>query len=95
MALKKSMSQKLRMAGCDYSRPGWYFVTLGADYHKNMFGEVCGTEMHPNTLGRLVESCWDEIPAHYGHIELGARQVMPTHFHGLARITRCGGEGTW
>lgn len=29
MAFKKSMSQKLRMDGRDYSRPGWYFVTLG------------------------------------------------------------------
>lgn len=33
---KKSMSQKLRMAGRDYARPGWYFLTLGADYHRQL-----------------------------------------------------------
>ena len=39
MELKKSMSQKLRMDGRDYSRPGWYFVTLGADYHNHLFDD--------------------------------------------------------
>lgn len=68
--LKQSMSKKLRMDGCDYARPGWYFVTLGADYHRHYFGRVEGGTMRPNELGRLVERCWSEIPQHYGHIEL-------------------------
>ena len=90
---KKSMSQKLRMDGCDYSRPGWYFLTLGADYHRPFFGRVDQGEMRPSKLGRLVERCWREIPEHYPHIELGAWQVMPNHFHGLIRIARPGGKG--
>jgi len=87
------MSQKLRMDGRDYSRLGWYFVTLGADYHKMLFGSVRGVEMVPNALGELVNRCWAEIPAHYGHVELGAFQLMPNHFHGLVRIVRGGGAG--
>jgi putative transposase len=87
------MSQKLRMDGRDYSRPGWYFVTLGADDHKHLFGAIAGCEMRANALGRLVERCWAEIPAHYAHIELGAWQLMPNHFHGLVRITHAGGKG--
>jgi len=93
MKLKKSMSQKLRMDGRDYSRPGWCFVTLGADYHKHLFGAVVECEMKPNALGRLVEQCWDEIPQHYGHIALGVYQIMPNHFHGLVRIVCSGGKG--
>jgi len=93
MELKKSMSQKLRMDGRDYSRLGWYFVTLGADYHKMLFGKIEGVAMCPNALGELVDKCWAEIPAHYGHIELGAWQLMPNHFHGLVRIIRAGGAG--
>ena len=38
--LKKSILQKLRMDGRDYSRPGWYFITLGADYHQTLFGRA-------------------------------------------------------
>lgn len=90
---KKSMSQKLRMDDRDYSRPGWYFVTLGADYHHHLFGRIEHAEMHPNRLGRLVERFWIEIPEHYRHIRLGAWQVMPNHFHGLVRIVRPGGAG--
>jgi REP element-mobilizing transposase RayT len=87
------MSQKLRMDGRDYSRPGWYFLTLGADYHRPYFGRVEGSAMHPNALGELVGRCWSEIPKHYTHVELGAWQVMPNHFHGLIRIMRPGGKG--
>ncbi len=93
MELKRSMSQKLRMDGRDYSRPGWYFVTLGADYHKHLFGTIQVCEMRANALGRLVERCWADIPGHYGHIELGAWQLMPNHFHGLVRIVRADGKG--
>ncbi len=93
MEYKKSMSQKLRMPGRDYTRRGWYFVTLGSDYHKQIFGAVVKSEMRPNELGRLVEKCWAEIPSHYAHIELGAWQVMPNHFHGLVRITKSVGKG--
>jgi len=91
--LKKSMSQKLRMDGRDYSRPGWYFVTLGADYHRHFFGFVEAGQMRPNALGGLVERFWSEIPQHYAHIRLGAWQLMPNHFHGLARIIRPDGAG--
>ena len=90
---KKSMSQKLRMDGRDYSRAGWYFITLGADYHRFLFGRVEGGAMCSNALGQLVDRCWAEIPQHYGPIELGAWQVMPNHFHGLIRIVRSGGKG--
>lgn len=87
------MSQKLRMNGRDYSRPGWFFVTLGADYHRHFFGTVDAGEMQANGLGRLVETCWSGIPQHYSHIQLGAWQLMPNHFHGLMRIVRSGGAG--
>ncbi|MFW6414275.1 MAG: transposase [Verrucomicrobiota bacterium] len=93
MTLKKSISQKLRIDGRDYSRPGWYFVTLGADYHKHLFGTVQGCEMRPNALGRLVEQCWGEIPRHYSHIKLGVWQLMPNHFHAILQITHAGGKG--
>lgn len=93
MKLKKSISQKLRMDGRDYSRPGWYFVTMCADYRKPLFGAVLGVDMVPNGLGKLVENCWEEIPAHYGHIVLGEWQLMPNHFHGLVRIRDAGGAG--
>lgn len=90
---KKSVSQKLRMAGKDYSREGWYFVTLSANYHHHIFGKVVSChgrsepEMAGNELGKLAEQCWKEIPAHFKHVKLGAWQLMPNHFHGVIGLT--------
>ena len=36
----QSVSQKLRMAGRDYTRRGWVFVTLSADDHRHLFGGI-------------------------------------------------------
>ena len=88
-----SVSQKLRMARKDYSREGWYFVTMGAEMHRPVFGlvglnEQGAAEMRCNALGQLVEQCWREIPAHYPQVLLGAFQVMPDHFHGLVWLDR-------
>jgi len=88
-----SVSQKLRMERKDYSREGWYFVTMGAEMHRPMFGlaglnEQGEAEMQCNALGLLVERCWREIPEHYPQVRLGASQVMPDHFHGLVWLDR-------
>ncbi len=88
-----SVSQKLRMARKDYTREGWYFVTLCADMHRPVFGAVGldeqgEAEMRCNSLGQLVEQCWLEIPSHYPQVQLGAFQVMPDHFHGLVQLAR-------
>lgn len=84
--LKKSVSQKLRIPGRDYTRGGWYFLTLSADYHRHLFGEIVGGRkpvMACNALGQLVEQEWLKIPAYFTGVRLGAAQVMPNHFHGL------------
>lgn len=88
--LKKSVSQKLRMASRDYTRGGWYFVTLSADYHRHLFGEVVvgrTPAMACNELGRLVEQEWRKIPGYFTGVRLGAAQVMPNHFHGLLGLS--------
>lgn len=88
-----SVSQKLRMVRKDYSREGWYFVTMGTEMHRPLFGavELDGQGealMRCNPLGQLVEQCWREIPKHYPFVRLGAFQVMPDHFHGLVWLDR-------
>jgi len=80
----QSVSQKLRMAGRDYTRRGWVFVTLSADDHRHLFGGIGDAPvMVPNALGRLVADDWARIPAYFSGVRLGAFQIMPNHFHGL------------
>jgi putative transposase len=42
--------------------------------------------MHLSNIGRLAESCWNEIPDHFPFVKLGAFVVMPNHVHGIITI---------
>jgi len=40
-----------------------------------------------NDAGFIAEKCWNEIPAHFPHIELDEFVIMPNHVHGILSIT--------
>ena len=40
-----------------------------------------------NDAGLMAEKCWNEIPAHFPHIELDEFVIMPNHVHGILSIT--------
>ncbi len=75
--------RSIRLRGYDYSRPGAYFVTICALGRECLFGEITGSVMAPNRLGRVCESSWRDLPRHYGHVRLDAFVVMPNHVHGI------------
>jgi len=39
-----------------------------------------------NEYGRIVLSCWNDLPNHYSHVRLDAFQIMPNHMHGIIFI---------
>jgi putative transposase len=82
----ESVSKRLRLAGRDYSAPGWYFVTLGADFHKPLFGCMEESKVILNDWGRLVVKAWHDLPNHCVDVQLGEFIVMPNHVHGLLRL---------
>lgn len=87
MGVNKIKRRKtLRLKDYDYSEAGAYFVTMCTCDHQNMFGEIVDAEMQMNDRGRVVESYWNELPAHYPEIELDAFVVMPNHIHGIIII---------
>jgi len=77
----------MRLPEFDYSSPGLYFVTLCTHRHLCLFGEIDDGVMKPNHVGAIVTTCWNEIPAHFPHVELDAFVLMPNHLHGLLRLT--------
>jgi len=83
--------RSLRLAGYDYRWPGTYFVTVCAHGHRYLFGEIIEGAMHPNALGELVETCWQEIPAHIAATRLDAFALMPNHLHGIV-VIECRGK---
>jgi REP element-mobilizing transposase RayT len=82
----ESVSKKLRLADRDYSAPGWYFVTLGANYHNPLFGCMEESKVVLNEWGRLVVKAWHDLPNHCVDVQFGEFIVMPNHVHGLLRL---------
>jgi REP element-mobilizing transposase RayT len=78
--------KSLRLQGYDYAQSGAYFVTICTHQQLSLFGQVVDEQMALNTRGRIVQSCWDQIPMHYPMAELDAFVVMPNHVHGVILI---------
>jgi REP element-mobilizing transposase RayT len=94
MSSQRRRKNPLRLPGYDYAAAGAYFVTICTHERAHLFGTVTDDAMVLNTLGHVIETCWDDLPNHYHHIALDAFVVMPNHVHGIIIISDDGvGEG--
>ncbi|NCA85103.1 MAG: transposase [Clostridia bacterium] len=84
---KKHHRRSIRLKGYDYSRPGWYFITINCKNRARLFGEVKDKKMILNDAGRMVELQWLALKDRYWNIALHEFQVMPDHFHSILEIT--------
>ncbi len=75
--------RSIRLQNYDYNQPGAYFVTICTHERACRFGEIADGEMQLNEYGLTVVGCWEDLPNHYPHVELGAFVVMPNHVHGI------------
>lgn len=85
--------RSIRLRGYDYTRLGAYFVTVCTEGRKRLFGTVVNGRMALNDAGRMVQSVWDELPAHYPGVAIDAFVVMPDHIHGVVRLCDPVGAG--
>jgi len=83
-----------RLRGYDYSRGGAYFITINTLNRLQLFGRVVADPSEPymdlNDHGRIVQQCWDSIPAHFTQVHLDAFQIMPDHLHGIVIVGELG-----
>jgi putative transposase len=82
--------RSLRLANYDYASAGAYFITVCALDRRCLFGAVADDEMRTSALGKLVSTCWIQIPHHFPSVALDAFVVMPNHLHGILWLTRAG-----
>lgn len=78
--------RSIRLRGYDYSQAGAYFMTICTQNRECLFGEIVDGEMRLNAAGEMVQTVWDEIPAHYPGIDIDEFVVMPNHIHGIIVI---------
>jgi len=78
--------RSIRLKGWDYGSLGYYFITICTQNREYLFGNITNGNMALNDIGRIVEKCWQDIPAHFPHADLDEFIVMPNHFHGILVI---------
>ncbi len=86
----KPRRKSIRLQEYDYSQPGVYFVTICTQNRECLFGNIGDEKMILNEYGRIVLSCWNDLPNHYSHVRLDAFQIMPNHGHGIIFIVGAG-----
>ena len=84
------MSPSNRLENRDYSDPGFYFVTICANYKRCIFGSVLRRSVELTTIGRIAHESWLAIPSHFARVNLHGFGVMPNHFHGILEIADAG-----
>ena len=98
----KPQRRKNRLQGYDYSRTGWYFITVCTKQKEHLLGEV-RTSLTPPPVGRddlgapftalslygqITEKYIRSIPAAYPDVRVDKYVIMPNHVHLIIRIVR-------
>lgn len=76
----------IRLKTYDYTKTGFYFLTLCTQGREHFFGEIKNNKMELNKSGQMIESVWMSISKHYPEYSIDEFVVMPNHFHGIISI---------
>jgi len=72
----------------DYTRVGFYMITMVTANRRPLFGECRQNRLLPTPAGNVVQRRWREIPDHRPEIEASTLQVMPDHLHGILHVKK-------
>ncbi len=83
---EKHCRQSIRLKNYDYSKPGYYYVTICSQNRECMFGEINNSHITLNTPGKTINKTWREIPKYFNGIGIDEYVIMPNHIHGIVKI---------
>ena len=86
----KHHRRSIRLPGYDYTRSGYYFVTICCYQRQCLFGDILDGVMQLNQFGEIVQKEWLRSSIIRQEIELNEFVVMPNHFHGIVIINPVG-----
>ncbi len=77
-----------RLPGYDYSKPGYYFVTICLRSLVYMLTIQNRNYLELTSIGEIAQQYWREIPDHFPHVLLDEYVFMPDHIHGIIIIRK-------
>jgi len=78
--------ESTRLKDWDYSRDGYYFVTICTQDKKCLFGDVIDEKVRLSAIGEIVADEWQKTPQIRKNVSLDAWIIMPNHLHGIVVI---------
>jgi REP element-mobilizing transposase RayT len=87
--------KKIRLHHYDYTRAGFYFITICTKNRESLFCTITTTNtvgvdprstLIKSKLGEIVEQTWLDLVNHNPSLRLHEFVVMPNHVHGIIEI---------
>ena len=79
--------RSIRLKGYDYSRRGFYFITICCHEKEKRLGEVIDKKVIMNEFGEIAFAEWLKLSERFPNIILHEFIVMPNHIHGIIEIS--------
>ena len=78
--------ESARLKDWDYSRYGYYFVTICTKDKECFFGNIVGDKMQLSQIGKMVSDEWQKTEKVRDYVKLDEWVIMPNHLHGIVII---------
>lgn len=88
----KYQRKSIRLRGYDYSKPGFYFITIVTQDRNCLFGEISQFEnsdenqIFLNDAGKMIAKWYAALENKFPEIRCHEMVIMPNHFHGIVEI---------
>ena len=76
--------KKMRLDDYDYSKEGYYFITICTQNRKQILSNVGNDALVvPTQIGKQIIKCWYNIEKLNKNVKLDECVLMPNHIHGI------------
>src|SRR3984957_1720291 len=82
---------RIRLATCDYSREGPYFVTICVAGMQCLFGRVDGNVVRLSKAGCVARETWMGVLESFPTVVPDEFVIMPNHMHAILVFVGAGG----
>jgi len=86
--------RSIRLKGYDYTKAGWYFITVCTKNRENLFSNIENGKLILNELGKIARNEWLMTAVIRKNVELDEYLIMPDHIHGIIHIVDEDSKGT-
>jgi len=86
LSAKFPLRKRNRLESNDYSKQGFYFITICCQNNNYYFGEIQNGKMNLNQLGKIAKDQIIWLESQYSYIKIHNSVVMPNHVHFIIEI---------